>query len=156
MHYQEKAQGEWSYVCGWYKPKCITFIPLYLVFCYLLCVNWVNNIIFHDLGVKYGQRTKIVQKRAKTTLRAKWSFHTKNERSHFLNPWWILSLKNQTLKFLWFRDSFEGVLDENMQEGGFWINLKEVNFWQFWPPRGILGITKNSCIFWRRLFLGKL
>ena len=74
---------------GWstdIKPKCITFIILYLVFCYLLCVNWVNNVAFHDLGVKYGQRIKIVQKRAKTTLRAKWSFHTKNRRSRFLNP----------------------------------------------------------------------
>ena len=69
-----------------YKPKCITFIPLYLVFRYLLCVNWVNNVAFHDLGVKYGQRTKIVQKRAKMTIRAKWSFHTKNGRSPFLNP----------------------------------------------------------------------
>ena len=48
-----------------YKPKCNTFIPLYLVFCYLLCVNWVNNVAFHDLGVKYGQRTKIVQKKQK-------------------------------------------------------------------------------------------
>ena len=46
----------------WYKPKCITFIPLYLVFCYLLGVNWVNNIAFYDLGSKYGQRTKIMQK----------------------------------------------------------------------------------------------
>ena len=41
------------------------FYSLYLVFCYLLCVNWVNNVAFHDLGVKYGQRTKIVQKRHK-------------------------------------------------------------------------------------------
>ena len=73
--------------------------------------------------------TKIVQKRAKTTLRAKWSFHTKNGRSRFLNPWSILSMKDQTLKFLWFQDRFEGVWDENMQEGGFWINLEEVNFW---------------------------
>ena len=64
---------------NWYKPKCITFILLYLVFCYLLCVNWVNNIAFYDLGVKYGQRKKIVQKGAKTRLRAKWSFHTKME-----------------------------------------------------------------------------
>ena len=126
---------------SWYKSKCNTFIPLYLVFCYLLCVNWVNNVAFHDSGVKYGQRTKIVQKRAKTTLRVKWSFHTKNRRSRF--PWWILSMKDQTLKFLWFRDSFEGVWDENMQKGGFSINLEEVNFWQFWPSRVILGIKKN-------------
>ena len=61
----------------WYKPKCVTFIPLYLVFYYLLCVNWVNNGAFHNLGIKYGQRTKIVQKRAKTTLRAKWSLTLK-------------------------------------------------------------------------------
>ena len=100
-------------------------------------------IVFHDLGVKYGQRAKIMQKWAKTTLRAKWSFHTKNRRSRFLNPWWILSMKDQTMKFLWFRDSFEGVWVENTQEGGFWINLKEVNFWQFWPSRGILRIMKN-------------
>ena len=104
------------YIHRWYKPKCITFIPLYLVFCYLLYVNWVNNVTFKDLGVKYGQRIKIVQKRAKTTLRAKWSFHTKNGRSRFLNLWWILSMKDQTLNFLWFLDSFEGVWDENMQE----------------------------------------
>ena len=114
---------------NWYKSKCITFIPLYLAFCYLLCVNSVNNFAFHDVGAKYGQRVKIVQKWAKTTLRAKWSFHTKNGRSRFLNPWWILIMKDQTLKFLWFWDSFEGVWDENMQEGGFWINLEEVNFW---------------------------
>ena len=43
----------------------IIFIPLYLVFCYLLCVNWVNNVEFHDLGVKYGQRAKIMQKLCK-------------------------------------------------------------------------------------------
>ena len=69
-----------------YKPICITFIPLYLVFCYILYVNWINNVAFHDLNVKYGQITKIVQKRANMTLRAKWSFHTKNGRPHFLNP----------------------------------------------------------------------
>ena len=76
--------------------------------------------------------------------------------SHFLNPWWILSLKNKTLKFWWFWDSFEGVWKENMQEGHFSIIREEVNFWKFWLSMGILGITKNSCIFWRRLFLGKL
>ena len=76
--------------------------------------------------------------------------------TRIMNPWWILSMKDQILKFLWSRDSFEGVWDENMQEGGFWINLEEVNFWQFWPSRCILGITKNLCVFWRRIFLGKL
>ena len=30
-----------------------------------LCVNWVNNVELHDLGAKYGQRIKIVQKRHK-------------------------------------------------------------------------------------------
>ena len=65
---------------------CDISLNAFLVFCYLLCVNWINNVEFHDLGVKYGQRTKIVQKRAKTTLRAKWSFHTKNGRSSFFNP----------------------------------------------------------------------
>ena len=79
----------------------------------------VNNVAFHDLCVKYGQRIKIAQKEAKTTLREKWSIHTKIGRSHFLNLWWILSMKDQTLKFLWFRDSFEGVWKENMQ-GHFW------------------------------------
>ena len=108
-----------------------------------------------EKGVKYGQRTKIVQKWAKTTLRAKWSFHIKNGRSHFLNLWCILRLKDQTLKFLWFWDSFEGVWNENMQKGHFWIIL-EVHFWQFWPPRGIFRIIKNSCVFWKRLFLEKL
>ena len=44
------------------------FIPLYLVFCYLFCVNSINNVAFHDLGVKYGQRTKIVQKRLKIVI----------------------------------------------------------------------------------------
>ena len=43
--------------------NALLFFPLYLIFCYLLCVNWVNNVAFHDLGIKYGQRTKIVQKR---------------------------------------------------------------------------------------------
>ena len=47
----------------WYKPKCVTFIPLYLVFCYISCDNWVNNVAFHDVGAKYGQRVKIMQKR---------------------------------------------------------------------------------------------
>ena len=121
------------------------FYSLYLVFCNLLCVNWVNNVAFHDLGVKYEQRTKIMHKQAKTTLRAKWSFHTKNEGSRFLNPWWILSMEDQTLKFLWFWNSFEEVWDENMQEGHFWIIL-EVQFWQFWPLRGILELRK-ICMF---------
>ena len=49
----------------------------------------------------------------------------KNGRSCFLNPWWILSMKDQTLKFLWFWDSFEGVWDENIQESGFWFNLED-------------------------------
>ena len=44
-----------------------------------LCVNLVNKVAFHDLGVKYGKKTKIVQKRAKTIVRTKWSFHTKIE-----------------------------------------------------------------------------
>ena len=38
---------------------------IYKVFCYLLSVHWVNNVTFHDLGAKYGQRTKIVQKEQK-------------------------------------------------------------------------------------------
>ena len=136
---------------SWYKPKCNTFIPLYLVFCYLLCVNWVNNVVFHDLGVKYGQRAKNVQKRAKMTLRAKWSFHTKMED----RVSWILVI-DQTLKFLWFWNSFEGVWSENIQEGGFWIILEEVNFLAVLTFEGILEITKNTYVFWRRLFLGKL
>ena len=40
-----------------------------------------------------------------------------------------------------------------MQEDHFWIILEAVRFWQFWPPRDILGITKNSCVFWRSLYL---
>ena len=36
-----------------------TFIPLYLVFCYLLCVNWVNNVAFHDLGIKIDKGQKL-------------------------------------------------------------------------------------------------
>ena len=122
------------------------FYSFVFIFFYLLCVNWVDNVAFHDVGVKYGQRIKIVQKRAKTTLRVKWSFHTKNRRLCFLNPWWILSMKDQSLKFLWFRNSFEGVWDENIQEGGFWINLEEVNFWQFWPLRVFLELQK-ICAF---------
>ena len=65
-----------------------------------------------------------------------------NRRSHFLNPWWILNMKDQTLKFWWF-----------------WIALKkfeikicrkfilEVYFCQFWPSRGILEITKKNGAF---------
>ena len=137
----------------WYKPKCITFIPLYLVFCYLLCVNWVNNVAFHDLGVKYAQRTKIMQKRAKTTLRAKWSFHTKMED----RVSWILMI-DQTLKFLWFRDCFERVWDENMQEGHFWIILEKVHFWHFdlwgvfWKLQKI-HVFSGECYFWENCSL---
>ena len=68
------------------------FRSLYLVFCYLLYVNWVNNVAFHDLGVKYGQKTKTVQKRVKMTLRAKWSFHTKME-DHVLES--LLNFKHE-------------------------------------------------------------
>ena len=94
------------------------------------------------------------QKMWKKNTKGKMVILHQNGRSHFLNPWWILSLKDQTLKFWWFWDSFEGVWNENMQ-GHFWIIL-EVHFCQFWPLRGILGITKNLCVFWRRLFLEKL
>ena len=73
--------------------------------------------------------TKIVQKRVKTTLRAKWSFHAKNGRSHFLNLWWILSMKDQTLKFLWFQDSFEGIWNENMQ-GHFRDHFGRISFFE--------------------------
>ena len=121
----------------WYKPKCITFIPLYLVFCYLLCVNWVNNIAFHDLSVKYGQKAKNMQKR----YQRKMVILHQNKRSRVLNPWWILSVKDQTLKFWWFWDCFEGVWNEKC-EGHFGIILEEIHFWQFWPSNGIFGITK--------------
>ena len=94
------------------------------------------------------------QKLCKNDNKGKMVILHQNGRSHFLNPWWILSLKNRTLKFWWFWDSFEGVWKENMQEGHFCIILEKVNFWQFWLLRGILGITKYLCIFWRRLFLG--
>ena len=59
------------------------------------------------------------QKLCKNDTKGKMVISHQNGRSHLLNPWWILSMKDQILKFLWFWDSFEGVLDENMQEGGF-------------------------------------
>ena len=73
-----------------YKPKYIIFIPLSLVFYYILCVSWVNNLVFHDLCVKYRLRTKNLQKRGKTTPKAKWKItffesliNSKHERSNF-------------------------------------------------------------------------
>ena len=95
------------------------------------------------------------QKLCKNDTKEKMVILHQNGRSCFLNPWWILSLKDQTLKFWWFWVSFEGVWKENMQDH-FWIILEKNYFWQFWPRRGILGITKNPFIFWRRLFLEKL
>ena len=56
------------------------------------------------------------QKLCKNVTKGKMVISHKNGRSRFLNPWWILRMKDQTLKFIWFRDSFEGVWDENMQE----------------------------------------
>ena len=68
-----------------------------------------------------------------------------NGRSHFVDPWWILSMKDQTLKFARLRDCFEGVWNENMLECLFGIILDEFHFWQFWPPKGILDVTcKNE------------
>ena len=94
-----------------------------------------------------------MQKWVKTTLREKWSFHTKNGRPHFLNLWWILSIKDQTLKFFF---DFGIALKEFEMKICKKVILEEVHFWQFWPSRGILGITKNPYVFWRRLFMGKL
>ena len=54
-----------------YKPICITFIPLYLVFCYILCVNWVNNVAFHDLGVKIWTKDKNCAKTSKNDTKGK-------------------------------------------------------------------------------------
>ena len=110
---------------------------------------------FHDLGVKYGQRTKIVQKWAKTTLRAKWSFHPKNGRSSFLNPWWILSMKDQTLKFLWFRDNFEGVWDENMQ-GHFLDRFERSWFFAVLTSEGYFENYEKFVRFLKKAFSGKI
>ena len=61
-------------------------------------------------------------------------------------------MKDQTLKFLWFQDSFEGVWDENMQEGDFWINLEEV----FWPSMGYFGNYEKSVRFMEKAISGKI
>ena len=47
------------------------FIPLYLVICYLLCVNWVNNVAFHDLGVKIWTKDKNCAKTSKNDTKGK-------------------------------------------------------------------------------------
>ena len=77
-------------------------------------------------------------------------------RSRFLNPWWILSMKDQTLKFLWFQDSFEGVWDENMQEGDFWINLEEVNFFTVLTSEGYFGNYEKSVYFLEKTISEKI
>ena len=48
-----------------------TFIPLYLVFCYLLCVNWDNNVAFRDLGVKIKTKDKKYAKTNKNDTKGK-------------------------------------------------------------------------------------
>ena len=68
-------------------------------------------IAFHDLGVKYGQKIK---KLCKNDTKGKMVISQQNGRSRFLNHYWILSMKDQTLKFLWFQNRFEGVWDEIM------------------------------------------
>ena len=77
------------------------------------------------------------QKLCKNDTKGKMIILHQNGRSHLLNPWWILSLKDQTLKFWWFWDSFEGVWNENMQDGHFGRSLffailtSEGYFWNY-------------------------
>ena len=79
-----------------------------------LCVNWVNNVAFHDLGVKYGQRTKIVQKRPKGQKYKMVISHQKWKIT-FLELLMNYKLEKPNSEiFWWFWDSFEGVWDEKI------------------------------------------
>ena len=73
-------------------------------------------------------KEKNCAKTSKNDIKGKMVISHQNGRSCLLNPWWILSMKDETLKFLWFWDSFDGVLDENIQEGGFWKKLSFGSF----------------------------
>ena len=83
------------------------------------------------------------QKLSKNDTKGKMVILHQNERSHFLNPWWILSLKDQTLKFWWFWDSFEGVFNENMQEDQFWKKFIFSSF-DLW---GVFWELQKICAF---------
>ena len=96
------------------------------------------------------------QKLCKNDTKGKMVISHQKWKITFLESLMNLKHERSNSKFFIFWDSFEGVWNENMQECHFWIILEEVHFWQFWLPNGILGITKNTCVFWRRLFLGKL
>ena len=65
-------------------------------------------------------------------------------------------MKDQTMKFLWFWDSFEGVWDENMQEGDFWINLEEVNFFTVLTSEVYFGNYEKSVRLMEKAISGKI
>ena len=95
-------------------------------------------------------------KKSKNNTKGKMVISHQKWKIAFLESLMNFKHERSNSKIFMISDSFEVVWDKNMQEGHLWIILEEVYFWQFWPLRGILGITKNLCIFWRRLFLGKL
>ena len=111
--------------------------------------NWVNIIAFHDLDDKYGQKTKIVHTKGKMVI-----LH-QNGRSPFLNPWWILSMKDQILKFWWFQDNFERVWNENVKKvifGSFWKN----SFFVVLSFGGYFGNCAKIMPFLEKANLGKV
>ena len=61
------------------------------------------------------------------------------------------SLKDQSLKFWWFWDSFEGVFNENMQEDQFWKKFifSSFHLWGvFWELRKIRAFFGEG-YFWK-------
>ena len=92
------------------------------------------------------------QKLCKNDAKGKMVILHQNGRSHFLNPWWILSLKDQTLKFWWFWDSFEGVWKENMQEDHFGKSL----FLVVLTSEGYFGNYKILVSFLEKAISGKI
>ena len=66
-------------------------------------------------------------KNEKNDTKGKMVILHQNGRLHFLNPWWILSMKDQNLRFWWFWDSFERVWNENMKMS-FWDNFERSSF----------------------------
>ena len=99
-------------------------------------------------GVKYRQRQKLW----KNDTKGKMVILHQNGRSHFLNPWWILSLKDQTLKFWWFWDSFDGVWHENMQEDHFGRS----SFLTVLTFKGYFGKYKKFVCFLKKAIFGKI
>ena len=96
------------------------------------------------------------QKLCTNDTKGKMVISHQNGRSHFLNLWWILSMKDKILKFLWFRDSFEGVWDENMQEDLFLDHFRISLFLTVLTSEGYFGNYKTFVPFLEKTISGKI